>query len=118
MKQIDTALNSETALPESEGKAKAVKTRQSIIKNAKMYISELEKSNKFEDVKLAIELNRYIQDLPPLETSQEELLRKIREFKQQQRAKGYDIKEKIRQRKSKSNNPFLQKQNNTHDYER
>ena len=118
MKQIDTALNSGTALPESEGKAKAVKTRQSVIKNAKMFISELEKSNKFEDVKLAIELNRYINDLPPLETSQEELLRKIREFKQQQRAKGYDIKEKIRQRKSKSNDPFLQKKNNSHDYER
>ena len=116
--QIQTALETGSTIPENEGKSKAIKTRQNVIKNAQRFISELGKSSKPEDVKLAVELNRYIHNLPPLETSQEELLRRIREFRQQQRAKGYDIKEKIRQRKSKSNNPFIQKKNNSHDYER
>ena len=35
-----------------------------------------------------------------VETSQEELLRKLKEFNKKQKEKGYDIKEKIRQRKS------------------
>lgn len=40
-------------------------------------------------------------NLPPLETSQGELLRKLKAYDRTQKAKGYDIKEKIRQRKAK-----------------
>ena len=39
--------------------------------------------------------------MTPVETSQEELLRKLKEFNKKQKEKGYDIKEKIRQRKSR-----------------
>ena len=100
MKQIDDALNSGKDLPESAAKQKAVKTRDNIIKNAALYIKELRASGNAQNIKLAADLERYINNMPPVETSQEELLRKLREFNKKQKEKGYDIKEKIRQRKS------------------
>lgn len=100
MKQIDDALNSGKDLPESVAKQKAVKTREKIIKNAALYIKELRASGNAQNTKLAADLERYINNMPPVETSQEELLRKLKEFNKKQKEKGYDIKEKIRQRKS------------------
>lgn len=100
MKQIDDALNSGKDLPESVAKQKAVKTREKIIKNAALYIKELRASGNAQNIKLAADLERYINNMPPVETSQEELLRKLKEFNKKQKEKGYDIKEKIRQRKS------------------
>lgn len=100
MKQIDDALNSGKDLPESAAKQKAVKTRENIIKNAALYIKELRSSGNAQNIKLAADLERYINNMPPVETSQEELLRKLKEFNKKQKEKGYDIKEKIRQRKS------------------
>lgn len=64
-----------------------------------MYIKELRASGNAQNIKLAADLERYINNMPPVETSQEELLRKLREFNKKQKEKGYDIKEKIRQRK-------------------
>ena len=100
MNQIDVALNTGKDIPESLAKQKAVKTRENIIKNANEYIKELKASGSMENLKLAADLERYINNMSPVKTSQEELLRKIREFNQIQKEKGYDIKEKIRQRKS------------------
>lgn len=100
MNQIDDALNTGKDIPESVAKQKAVKTRENIIKNANEYIKELIASGNTENLKLAADLERYISNMSPVKTSQEELLRKIREFNQIQKEKGYDIKEKIRQRKS------------------
>lgn len=100
MKQIDDALNSGKDLPESVAKQKAVKTREKIIKNAALYIKELRASGNAQNIKLAADLERYINNMTPVETSQEELLRKLKEFNKKQKEKGYDIKEKIRQRKS------------------
>ena len=100
MKQIDDALNSGKNLPESAAKQKAVKTRENIIKNAALYIKELRASGNAQNIKLAADLERYINNMPSVETSQEELLRKLKEFNKKQKEKGYDIKEKIRQRKS------------------
>ena len=70
------------------------------ITNAALYIKELRASGNAQNIKLAADLERYINNMPPVETSQEELLRKLREFNKKQKEKGYDIKEKIRQRKS------------------
>ena len=85
MNQIDAALNSGKDIPESTAKRKALKTRENVIKNANEYIKELRASGNMENLKLAADLERYINNMSPVKTSQEELLRKIREFNQIQK---------------------------------
>lgn len=108
--EIDDALDSGSLKSsESEGRKKAASTRSDVLKNAQLYLNELKKSDSQNDLNLALDLERFIKNMPPVETSQEEILRKIKEFKDKERARGYDIKEKIRQRKSNNKQSQAQK---------
>ena len=66
MNQIDAALNTGKDIPESIAKRKAVKTRDNIIKNANEYIKELRASGNMENLKLAADLERYINNKSPV----------------------------------------------------
>lgn len=107
--EINKALKEGADLHETEVKEKAKKTRNNVLKNAQKFVDELRKTGKEDDLKLASDLCRYMNNLPPLETSQEELLRKLKAYDRTQKAKGYDIKEKIRQRKSQHKQSQAQK---------
>lgn len=83
-------------------------TRKEIYVNATAYIKELLASGKEEDLTLAKAIYQKIKDLPPVESAQEERLRraraKIARKKQQrteaEKARAERIKEAIRQRKA------------------
>lgn len=83
-------------------------TRAEIIRNAGEYAEELRQTGKPEDLALADAISRKIQALRPVESAQEERLRKARDKirkKRQQRtaaekARAEQIKEIIRQRKA------------------
>ena len=98
--QIDEALNNGEPIKKTKAQEKAKATRLKIIKNAKDYAAVLRKSADVNDQRLAAELERFVEGLLPVETSQEEILRKIKEYRATQKQKGQDIKEKMRQRKS------------------
>lgn len=99
--EIDAALNSGVlSSSNSLDRKKAAATRSDVLKNAQLYLNELKMSDSQSDLKLAADLESFIHNMPQVETSQEEILRKIKEFKSKEKTKGYDIKDKIRQRKS------------------
>ena len=83
-------------------------TRQEIIKNATEYVEELRQTGKAGDLALAATIEKKISEMPPVESAQEERLRKARAKiarKKQQRteaekARAERIKEAIRQRKA------------------
>ena len=83
-------------------------TRQEIIKNATEYVEELRQTGKSEDLALAVAIEKKISEMPPVESAQEERLRKAKSKiarKKQQRteaekARAERIKETIRQRKA------------------
>ena len=83
-------------------------TRQEIIKNATEYVEELRQTGKSEDLALAVAIEKKISEMPPVESAQEERLRKAKSKiarKKQQRteaekARAERIKEAIRQRKA------------------
>lgn len=83
-------------------------TRQEIIKNATEYVEELRQTGKAGDLALAATIENKISEMPPVESAQEERLRKARAKiarKKQQRtddekARAEQIKETIRQRKA------------------
>ena len=83
-------------------------TRAEIIRNAGEYADELRQTGKPEDLALAETITQKIQSLRPVESAQEERLRKARDKiakKRQQRtaaekARAEQIKEIIRQRKA------------------
>ena len=108
IEELVKALKEGRDLDEPELMKKVRMTRTEILKNAADYIEELRQTGKPEDLTLADAISRKIQALRPVESAQEERLRKARDKirrKRQQRtaaekARAEQIKEIIRQRKA------------------
>ena len=102
------ALKEGRDLDEPELMKKVRMTRTEILKNAAEYVEELRRTGKPEDLTLAASIEKKIREMPPVESAQEERLRKakakIARKKQQrteaEKARAERIKEAIRQRKA------------------
>lgn len=108
IEELVKVLKSGGELDEPELMKRCRMTRQEIIKNATEYVEELRQTGKAGDLALAATIEKKISEMPPVESAQEERLRKARAKiarKKQQRtddekARAEQIKEAIRQRKA------------------
>jgi len=108
IEELVKVLKSGGELDEPELMKRCRMTRQEIRKNAAEYVEELWQTGKSEDLALAVAIEKKISEMPPVESAQEERLRKardkIRRKKQQrtedEKARAERIKEAIRQRKA------------------
>jgi len=108
IEELVKVLKSGGELDEPELLRRCRMTRQEIIKNATEYVEELRQTGKAGDLALAATIEKKISEMPPVESAQEERLRKARAKiarKKQQRtdaekARAEQIKETIRQRKA------------------
>ena len=108
IEELVKVLKSGGELDEPELMKRCRMTRQEIRKNAAEYVEELRQTGKSEDLALAVAIEKKISEMPPVESAQEERLRKAKSKiarKKQQRteaekARAERIKEAIRQRKA------------------
>lgn len=108
IEELVKALKEGRELDEPELMKKVRMTRTEILKNAAEYVEELRRTGKPEDLTLAASIEKKIREMPPVESAQEERLRKakakIARKKQQrteaEKARAERIKEAIRQRKA------------------
>ena len=108
IEELVKVLKSGGELDEPELMKRCRMTRQEIRKNAAEYVEELRQTGKSEDLALAVAIEKKISEMPPVESAQEERLRKAKSKiarKKQQRteaekARAERIKETIRQRKA------------------